>query len=243
MQNLNVDILLLDDETPSLEYSRRELLRYVPTDRLHTAQTVEEVRELLKNNPIELAFLDVELTHSDGFTLTDWIHRNYPQVTVVILTGHVDLGAESYDYEPFDFLVKPVNPLRLERTMKRFLEKHAGEKASLISIDTTEGLAQLNPREILYVAKSGNSCFLHCCGGKEYKVNSTLEKLELILDGSGFFRCHQSFLVSAEHVRRVKTAKFGSTYEAIMDNDAVVPVSRNKYAPLKEFLLRRSMHF
>ena len=120
MQTVAAEILLLDDEAPSPEFSRQAIARYVPETSIHTASTVEEAMDILRTRRIDLGFLDIMLRSSDGFTFCQYIHREYPAVTVVILTGHVDFGAKSYDYEPFDFLVKPVDALRLERTFSRY---------------------------------------------------------------------------------------------------------------------------
>ena len=34
-----------------------------------------------------------------------------------ILTGHVDFALDGYEFKPLAFLIKPVNPLRLERVL------------------------------------------------------------------------------------------------------------------------------
>lgn len=242
MQSVMTQVLLLDDEQAPLELSRRAIARHVPEDAIHTAGTVEEAMDILAAKPIGLAFLDVELKSGDGFTLCQYIHRQYPAVTVVFLTGHVDFGAKSYDYEPFDFLVKPVDALRLERTFSRFLQMQKEKDGGRLMIETNAGFVLLETSDVLYISKRGNNCHVHCLSGQEHRVSCTLDKLEGMLEGKGFFRTHQSFLVPIARIRQVRATRFGNSYEACLDGDTTVPVSRNKYAPLKEFLLRGSVH-
>lgn len=241
MQTVTTEVLLLDDEAASLELSRQAIARYVPEASIHTANTVEEAMDILKTQRIGLAFLDVELGSSDGFTFCQYIHREYPVVKVVILTGHVDFGAKSYDYEPFDFLVKPVDVLRLERVFSRFVRQQKERDASRLVIETGTGFALLNADEIRYIAKSGNACEVHCVDGQIHRVAYTLDKLETMLEGRGFFRTYQSYLVPVARIRQVNSTVFGTSYEALLDDGTKVPVSRSKYARLKEFILQRSM--
>lgn len=241
MQDITAEVLLLDDEEASLELSRRAISRYVPEGSIHLAATAEEAMDILKKERITLAFLDVELKSSDGFTLCQYIHQKHPEVKVVILTGHVDLGAKSYDYEPFDFLVKPVDVVRLERTFSRFARRQKESDSSLLMIETNAGFALVSAEEIRYIAKSGNICQIYCADGKTHRVAYTLDKLENMLKGRGFFRTYQSYLVPVARIRQVTSTKFGASYEAHLDDGSVVPVSRNRYAKLKEFILQRSM--
>ncbi len=241
MEMLRTEVLLLDDEKDALAFSRQAIARYVPEEMISCAGTVEEALQILHDKPVELAFLDIELTHSDGFTLCQHIHREYPAVKVVILTGHVDLGAQSYDYEPFDFLTKPVDVLRLERTFRRFREQRSKCPPERMVIEANNGLVVLAPEDILYISRGANTCQIHCTDGQEHRVACALDKLERMLAGHDFFRTHQSFLVPVARIRQMRAAKFGNSYEAVLDDGTAVPVSRNKYAKLKEYILHRSM--
>ena len=64
----------------------------------------------------------------------------------------------------------------------------------------------------------------------------SLDELEQIFGDYGFFRCHQSFLIPVGDIRQVSSSMFGQTYEASLEGDTVIPVSRSKYARLKEEL-------
>lgn len=240
MSQQAIDVLLLDDEADSLEFSRRALERYVEPERIHCAQTVEQALEILQSVHILMAFLDVELTHSNGFALCDYIHREYPDIAVVILTGHVDLGAKSYDYDAFDFLTKPVDILRMERTFKRFNARHDDGASQRVMIETGSGFVLLDPKEVRYIVKDGGACVVNCIHGESYRVGCSLDKLETMLESYDFFRTHQSYLVPVARIQQVQGTKFGNTYEASLDDGSTVPVSRSKYSKLREHIMRRS---
>lgn len=242
MPQFSIEVLLLDDEPDSLAYSRQAIARFVPQESISCAQTVEQALDILQKKPVQMAFLDVELAGGNGFDLCLYLHREYPSVAVVILTGHVDLGAKSYDYEPFDFLTKPVDVLRMERTFARFQERQAHSGTARVLIETTAGFILLNPADVCYISRNGSACEIHCVQGKSYRVTYPLDKLESMLAAYHFFRIHQSFLVPVGRIQQVRGTKFGTTYEAELDDGTTVPVSRNKYARLKAYLMQQSMH-
>ena len=80
MQTVAAEILLLDDEAPSLEFSRQAIARYVPETSIHTASTVEEAMDILRTRRIDLGFLDVMLRSSDGFTSVSYTHLTLPTI-------------------------------------------------------------------------------------------------------------------------------------------------------------------
>ena len=242
MKTYDIGVLLLDDEQASLDFSKRVLASLLSEGMIHTARTLEEAMDILQTKQIQLAFLDIELTFGDGFSLCQFIHREHPEVKVAMLTGHVELGAKSYEYEAFDFLVKPVDVLRVEQTLQRFCQAERTVKDSRIAVETGDGIVLLNADEILYISKSGNNCYVHCQDGQEHRISSALDKMESMLERHNFFRTHQSFLVNMNRVRQVRNARFGKSYEVYLDQGVIVPVSRGKHPQLKERLLRQSIY-
>ena len=72
-------------------------------------------------------------------------------------------------------------------------------------------------------------------------VSYTLDKLESMLAGKGFFRAYQSYLVPISKIKQVNATVFGTSYEAVLVDGSKVPVSRNKYVRLKDYILRQGM--
>lgn len=237
-----LQVLLLDDEKDSLYLSKEAISNFVPKEQIQCAYTIEEAMDVLKSGGINLAFLDVELTHSNGFALSEYIQRNYPEVEIVILTGHVDFGAKSYDYHPLDFLIKPVDVLRMEKTFLRYEEKKKQSgHLPRIMVETGSGFALLDPNKIQYITKSQHSIEIRCSDGSAIKVNYSLDHLEKMFLQFGFFRTHQSYLVPISKITRVRAATYGNSFDALLEDGTVIPVSRGKFAKLKEHIYRESL--
>lgn len=120
MADKPIQVLIVDDEPICLEQSRQKIALYVGEEHICTAQNAVEVMEILRNTAVDLAFVDVEMPDTDGFSIIEYLRSTQPGAKSVFLTGHTELGAKSYDYEPLDFLCKPLDTLRLKKTFERF---------------------------------------------------------------------------------------------------------------------------
>ncbi len=55
------------------------------------------------------------------------------------------------------------------------------------------------------------------------------------------FRCHQSYLINLSKVVEVSQSEFGRTYSTIMNDGSRVPVSRGRYATMKEQMRQKGV--
>lgn len=82
------------------------------------------------------------------------------------MTGHAGFALDCYDFEPVDFLVKPINLLRLERAVGRIEKKLAGRtggdspvKQTKIGIHFEGGYQIISIDSIKYIEKKEERFF------------------------------------------------------------------------------------
>lgn len=240
----DTNVLILDDEPDALEQSREALAQFVRPERILAVSQQAEALDLITQGKVDLLFLDVEMPGMDGFSLADVIHRLNPELKYVFLTGHTELGADSYDHEPIGFLPKPVDPVRLLRTLERYRDSRTStrKQRGKVALDTKDGFILLAPEDIRYIAKEGRRTVIHCMG-EDHQIQQTLDALEVIFSDFDYFRIHQSVLAPLERIISVKMADFGNTFSAILDDGTRLPVSRRSYAKLREHLAARGVRF
>ena len=241
-----ITVLIVDDDENSLRLSRSAMEYLVEPDRIYCAQTAAETIDILEHQKVNLVFLDIDMPDTSGFSIADYIRQNQPLVKYVFLTGYVDFAVRSYDYEPLDFLTKPIDLMRLRKTLERYEARDQQEKdysRERIAVDTVVGFVLLSPSEISYVNKELRVVKLHCLNGEEYVVRHSLDELETIFSDFGFFRIHQSNLVPLSNIISVRPSRFGKTYEAVLSDQTCLPVSRDKYQKLRSFLASKGVQF
>lgn len=239
-------VLIVDDDEKSLHLSRDAMEHLVEGKHIHCACSASEALRILQTEKIDLAFLDIDMPDTSGFSIADYIRRTYPQTLYVFLTGYVNFAAQSFDYEPLDFLTKPIDLLRLQKTLERYEARNQQNRRNpgeRIGVDTSEGFFLLSPDEISYFGKEMRVIKLHCGNGQTYTVRHSLEELESIFSDFDFFRIHQSYLVPLSNILSVRPSRFGKTYEAVLGDQTCLPVSRDRYQKLRSYLMKRGVQF
>lgn len=240
-------VLIVDDDAPSLNMSRKAMESLLPAENIRCASTAAETIAILGEGQVDLVFLDIDMPDTSGFSIAEYLGKNCPQVKFVFLTGYVDFAARSYDYEPLDFLTKPIDLMRLRKTLERYELRSQPSSTppacERIAIDTNDGFTLVYPAEIAYIGKEHRVLMLHCLNGNQFVVRHSLDELESIFSDFGFFRIHQSYLVPLNNITSVRPARFGRTYEAVLGEGVCLPVSRDKYQKLRSFLTSRGVQF
>lgn len=237
-------ILVVDDEPHSRENLERLLSAFPDVTVVGSAAGGDEAAACLRQTEVDLVFLDIEMGAVSGFDLARHIQAAYPRVEIVFLTGHVDFALDGYEYKPLDFLVKPVNGLRLERVLLRarqaLEEREPQVSASVrIGLPVNGGLEIIQVGNLLYLEKSGRQVYLVGKNGERWCSYESIRKLEDILVPYGFYRCHQSFLIRTAAIRSIHLDESKNSYNIqLAGTDAVIPLSRGKYPELKERLTR-----
>ena len=104
-------ILIVDDEDP-LRLSLSLILQK-GNYRVETAANAEEALAYLRLHEYDLMFLDLNLPGMSGIDLLIEVHRQVPQMSVLILTAHAALESaiQAVRLGARDYLIKPVEPV------------------------------------------------------------------------------------------------------------------------------------
>jgi two-component system OmpR family response regulator len=115
----NLKLLLVDDEVEFLEPMEARLARRRIS--CSVAQSGEQALGILSKEHFDCAVVDVKMPGMDGLELLRRMRRQYPNVAVILLTGHasVELGVQGIELGAFEYLMKPVELDELLDTIRR----------------------------------------------------------------------------------------------------------------------------
>lgn len=158
-------ILLIDDE-PSLHEVLKELLEHAGYE-VCVAEDGTEGLRLLKIEPVDLVFLDFRLPGKGGFEVLQEIKSNWPDLAVVLMSGHVNVenAVKAIKLGAYDYLEKPLDTGRIFTVVRNAiqLEKLKQENITLQKkqfledemIGETEDMVRI--REIIRQSAPSNS--------------------------------------------------------------------------------------
>ena len=119
----HLPIMLVDDEPQALT-SLEMTLRSASMNNFICCQDSRDVLSVLARQEIEIMLLDLWMPHLSGEELLRQITADYPDVTVLIITGanDVETAFRCMQEGAFDYIVKPVERSRLISSVRRAIE-------------------------------------------------------------------------------------------------------------------------
>ncbi|MBW2410221.1 MAG: sigma-54-dependent Fis family transcriptional regulator, partial [Deltaproteobacteria bacterium] len=117
-------ILIVDDELDMLQLLKRSLEPDLKC-RIRTAQSGKDALQIIAKQSFDLVLADIKMPEMDGLELLELIKRDYPDMTVVMMTafGSVDTAVEAMRNGAYDFITKPFDHetivIRLEKALER----------------------------------------------------------------------------------------------------------------------------
>ena len=212
------------------------------------AVDVASALQLIKQNPPDTIFMDINFKDGTGFDLLNKLDNPTFQVVFTATCGQFAMNA--FQYNVVDYLLKPVDLHDLVRAVNKirrsgrhtflpglFKKEVTPTYTDKIALSTSNGLAFVKLNQVIYLRSEGSYTTFYMRDGKNLTVCKGLKNF----DGGGlpcnhFFRTHQSFMVNAEWVEEI-TSKDG--HFALMYGGAEIPVSRRKKDSFVEFLHSR----
>ncbi len=118
-----LDAVLVDDELPARALLRDLLGDFQEVRVVGEAGSVADAAEVIERLRPQVVFLDIRLGRSNGFELLARLPKPAPQIVFVTAYGQYALRA--FDNEAVDYLLKPLDPARLKRTVQRLAASRA----------------------------------------------------------------------------------------------------------------------
>lgn len=250
-------ILIADDEMPARSELRYILETLLPDATFHEAANGQQALDLVEREPVDVVFLDINMPGLDGLEVAATIMDGPEPPLIVFATAYDEHALRAFELSALDYVVKPFDERRLERTVER-LRQALRERAALErrQADLREYLLEARPaggltrlwgrrenenwalvdyRDILWVVAEAKKVYVQTTAGDKLLVRHTLKELEPRLTPHNFARVHKGYLVNLDHVAEV-APWFSGTYLIRMDDAArmQIPMSRRYAARLKK---------
>jgi two-component system, LytTR family, response regulator len=251
---------LVDDEPLALARLTRLLERTGRVDVIGSATDPEEAVKVLTSTPPDVCFLDIQMPRLNGFEV---LARLPGQPTVVFTTAHEQYALKAFGVNSVDYLLKPVDPLQLERALGRVerlrsrVEPSQPDLQALLTnlADSLRHAHAEYPDRI--ASRLGDRLWFidlpHVThfyaedkltyaveAGKSYCVDYTIAQLEKTLDPRRFLRIHRSTVVNTAWIKEVASLPGGGLNVRLKDGrDTDLTVSRDRVREFKRRLLAR----
>ncbi len=161
-----------------------------------------EAVELLRREPVDLLFLDIQLPLLSGFDFLRTLNRP-PQVIAV--TAHREFALEGFELAVADYLLKPVSFERFLKAVNRLHEPSEATAAVKLYFKDGKKTHQVDLAELRYVEASANYSLIHLAEGtilSQEKISDLAARLPQHL-----LRIHKSYLVPIARIQTLGADK------------------------------------
>lgn len=242
---MNLRTIIVEDEQTGREILKNYLAKYCPTvEVLGEAATIDEALMLIRNNELDLIFLDVEMPYGSGFDLLDKLGKT--DFEVVFVTAYNQYAIEALNKHASYYLLKPISIDDLIKAVDYVTELRQKENElqnsilkpkthatnEKITIPTQDGFEVLKMKDIIYCKADDNYTEIYLEDGHKKLVSKTLKYFEEILKENGFARIHKSYLVNVLYITSYRKGKGGTVF---LNNGKELSVSASKKAELLSY--------
>ena len=208
----------------------------------------------------DVVFLDVQMPGLTGFEVARRMLDEQVATHIVFVTAYDRHAIEAFEVNAVDYLLKPVDPVRLGLAVERAQRRVAADRGAGTTINAQlEQIVQLvadrqnrrgrlaikvgerfllvQAEEIVYASLADGSITVvtnQHVGISNYR---TLDELHERLDPNVFLRVHRSHLVNVNMIKEI-VPWFSRNYILRMKDDKTteIPVSRTQTRRLREYL-------
>lgn len=113
------NIILLDDEMIILKGGLPILEKVLPDAAITGFTKPSEALAFARNNPVFLAFLDIEIGKTSGLDVCTKLLEINPRTNVVFLTAYMEHAFDAWDTGACGFLLKPLSEDAVRRQLGR----------------------------------------------------------------------------------------------------------------------------
>jgi len=202
--------------------------------------------ELIADHEPDILFLDIRMPRLSGFDILNELRSKMnPTPFVVFTTAYDEYAIKAFEYAAFDYLLKPVDPERLQEMLIRYSAISRGDngKRSGVGHDNDRtlifraitGVVFIDPSEVVFITADGNYSTFHFASGRMETVTSLLGTIEDLLDETRFFRAGRSCILNTSCLARID----GKQQQCVLmknEKEFRCEIARDKIKSLLEFM-------
>lgn len=194
--------IIVEDEPKAIELLKSYIQHFAELELVATFRNGLKALTYLNTEPVDLVFLDINIPHISGLSLSKMIH---PDTRVIFTTAYSEYAVESYEVNAVDYLLKPITFERFAKAVSKVISQPATpppapENPSTDTLNVKSGsrIYQVKVEELDYLEKDGNYMIYHYDGQRIYARQSAPEALESL--PPHFMQIHKSFIVNTRRL-------------------------------------------
>jgi DNA-binding LytR/AlgR family response regulator len=222
--------MVVDDEPLAIRVIESHIEKINNIELVAKCSNAIEALDILKNNKIDLIFLDIQMPELTGLEFLNTL-QNPP--TIIFTTAYRNYAIDAFELDILDYLLKPITFERFCKSINKFYKLLSNKKPEtlgntclrqvgpdpFIYIKRNKTMIKILLKDILFIESIKDYIRIHT-NEDSYITKQQIGVIEKNLPDEYFIRVHKSFIVSIE-----KITTFSPNFIGI--NDKKIPIGRS----------------
>lgn len=208
---MKINCLIIDDEPLAINVIKNYLESIENFEVINTFTNPIEGLNFLKNNKIDVVFLDINMPVLDGINFIKSL-ENPP--LFIITSANSEFAIETYELDVLDYLVKPIEFPRLMKALNKASKRLENKNNAPYPESSTENpfifikidkkrMKKIFLNEILVIESLKDYLKISTLTGK-YIIYSTLSDFTDLLPERNFLRIHRSYTIAIDKIDTIE---------------------------------------
>jgi DNA-binding LytR/AlgR family response regulator len=232
-----LNVLIVDDEPLALDVLETYIAQMPELRLVKRCSNALEANEALKDQAIDLMFLDIQMPQLTGIDFVKTLTR--PPM-VVFTTAYPNYAIQGFDLNALDYLLKPISLERFMKAVNKAVEQSdlqhreipvshnvqpapSNDGLDFFFVKADKKLVKVNFEDIIYIEGLKDYVIIRLMAGRVITLQ-TMKSLEDRLPHGRFKRIHRSYIVAMDKI----TAIEGNMVEVLeKDKPKLLPIGKN----------------
>ncbi|HPJ43640.1 MAG TPA: LytTR family transcriptional regulator DNA-binding domain-containing protein [Spirochaetota bacterium] len=250
-----INVIIADDEEPARGELKFLLEQYDDINIIAEASDGEMAVKLCHEHKPDLIFMDIQMPALSGIEAAEMLVNSGNTPYIIFVTAYDSYAIRAFELHAIDYLLKPVETVRLEsslarirkllssdhdisvslKAMKDMLGDYKEQRCSkVITVCKDEKFYPVAVEKIKYAYADDKRTYLVTTSGK-FTYKNTLHHLEELLP-ENFVRTHRSYIVNINFIKDIEPWFNGAYQITIVNDENNVPLSRSHAKCFKEIM-------
>jgi len=253
-----IRVLVVDDEKPARDELCWLLQKHPDMEVAAEAENGMKALEYLESHEVDLVLLDIQMPGISGLETARQILQKKKYPKIIFVTAYDQFAIEAFDVNAIDYLLKPIEDVRLDRALNRVRNRLLpsgdipGLEERILNLfknTVPQGASEIRKLTVYHdgrfipvdfdkiIMMTADEKYSRIYTEKgSYSYKKSLGDLESLVQGESLFKCHRSYTVNLDYLESVDPW-FNNSYHLKLKHVAEsIPVSRSKAADLKMIL-------
>jgi len=164
----------------------------------------------------DVVFVDIDLNGESGLECVKVLLALNPKLKVVFATAHSEYMANAFEIYAFDYIVKPFNVERVNKTLARIRDnkmetesrepaeaEHLEQHKEKLLIKGKEQISFVDKSDIIMIERVESAT--HIVTKEEtFRTSIGLGEIEEKLSPNDFMRCHKSYIINLSMISKIE---------------------------------------